>query len=176
MSEVRFMQPIFVLLSLFLVAAGLPLEAWAGETKKGGCKALLGTYLTTNKPKGGDTIASRSLLSLAPAHLALFTDSGESGEAGFAPFTDGQGTWYCEPGEGGALKLSAILLDFTAPGAGSAGGIGRLDFNLTSAPDSQALSGTATLYLIPLDGDPLDPAALKDGRAFDVSGRRVGSR
>jgi hypothetical protein len=175
MSEARFMQPIVVLLSLFLVAA-LPIEAWAGETKQGGCKALLGTYLTTNKPKSGDKIVSRSLLSFAAAHLVLFTDSGESGEAGFAPFTDGQGTWYCEPGEGGALKLSATLLDFTGPGVGSAAGIGRLDFALSSAPNSETLSGTATLYLIPLDGDPLDPAALKDGRAFDVTGRRIGSR
>jgi hypothetical protein len=176
MSEARFMQPIVALLSLLLIGAGLPLEAWAGETKQGGCKALLGTYLTTNTPKGGDKIASRSLLSFAAAHLVLFTDSGESGEAGFAPFTDGQGTWYCEPGEGGAFKLSATLLDFTGPGVGSAAGIGRLDFALTSAPDSETLSGTATLYLIPLNGDPLDPAALKDGREFDITARRVGSR
>jgi hypothetical protein len=176
MLEARFMQPIFALLSLFLVVAGQPLEAWAGETKQGGCKALLGTYLTTNKPKGGDKIASRSLLSFAAAHLVLFTDSGESGEAGFAPVTDGQGTWYCEPGEGEALRLSATLLDFTGSGVGSAAGIGRLDFALTSTPASQTLSGTATLYILPLDGDPLDPAALKDGRAFEITGRRVGSR
>jgi hypothetical protein len=89
------MQTIFALLSTLLVTLGLPLEAVAGEKyKQGGCKSLLGTYLTTNKPKGesGDRITSRSLLSLAPAHLALFTDSGEGGEAGFAPFTDGRGT------------------------------------------------------------------------------------
>jgi hypothetical protein len=142
------------------------------------CRFLIGTYLTENKPKdasGGD-YTSRSLLSLGGAHLALFTDSGEGGEAGFAPFTDGRGSWYCRPGDNGELKLKATTLDFTSPKAGEqAGGIGRLDFDLAFDAEKKSIAGSATLYLLPLDGDPLDPGALKDGREFEITGQRVGA-
>jgi hypothetical protein len=144
-----------------------------------GCKFLIGTYLTKNKPKSdsGESFTSRSLLSLGSGHLMLFTDSGESGEAGFAPFTDGRGSWYCEPGDGDALTVKGTTLDFTAPAAGDAkGGIGRLDFDLSLDGASKTIGGTATLYLLPLDGDPLAEAALKDGREFEITGRRVGAR
>jgi hypothetical protein len=126
-----------------------------------GCKYLIGTYLTENRPKGesGGSFTSRSLLSLGSGHLMLFTDSGESGEAGFAPFTDGRGSWYCEPGDGDALKIKGTTLDFTAPAAGDPkGGIGRLDFDLTFDGASKTIGGTATLYLLPLGGDPLAEA------------------
>jgi ketosteroid isomerase-like protein len=144
--------------------------------KLGACKGLVGTYLTKNMPNGAsaDSFTSRSLISLGSAHLILFTDSGESGEAGFAPFTDGRGSWYCLPGKGGALKISATTLDFTAPATGEPkGGIGRLDFDLTLKPGSDSLEGTATLYLIPLGDDPLDKDALKDGRQFEITGQRI---
>jgi hypothetical protein len=150
--------------------------ALPGRHKKfSACKGLVGTYLTDNVVKQS-AATSRSLLSLGAAHLALFTDSGEGGEAGFAPFTDGRGTWFCSRGEDGALKVTATTLDFTAATAETKAGIGRLDFDLAASPDRQTLSGTATLYLIPLDGDPLDQASLKDGRAFEVTGRRLVSR
>jgi hypothetical protein len=71
--------------------------------------------------------------------------------------------------------VSATTLDFTAPTAGSEGGIGRLDFDLAYDAESHTLSGTATLYLIPLDGDPLAKDALKDGRAFEITGERMGA-
>jgi hypothetical protein len=74
------------------------------------------------------------------------------------------------------LKVTATTLDFTAPTADAKAGIGRLDFDLATSSDRQTLSGTATLYLIPLDGDPLDQASLKDGRTFEVTGRRIVSR
>ena len=141
-----------------------------------GCRLAIGTYLTKNKPKGesGDGYTSRSLLSLGFAHLALFTDSGESGEAGFAPFTDGRGSWYCQPGEDGTIEIKATTLDFTSSKAGEPqGGIGRLDFDLAFDDANQAVAGTATLYLLPLDGDPLDASALKDGREFEITGQRV---
>jgi hypothetical protein len=179
MLEVRFMRSLVALLSLAVLATGLPFEVDAGQKdKKIGCKHVIGTYLTKNKSKGeaGDKIISRSLISLAGAHLILFTDSGEGGEAGFAPFTDGRGSWQCLPGEGGAVKVSATTLDFTAPEAGGEGQIGRLDFDLTYDPDGKTLSGTATLYLIPLAGDPLAKDQLKDGREFAITGQRLGVR
>ncbi|HSD92758.1 MAG TPA: nuclear transport factor 2 family protein [Methyloceanibacter sp.] len=142
------------------------------------CRYPIGTYLTKNKPKGesGDSFTSRSLLSLGSAHLALFTDSGEGGETGFAPFTGGRGNWYCRPGDDGKLNVKATTLDFTAPEAGGQqGGIGRLDFDLTFDIAGKTLGGTATLYLLPLGGDPLDASALKDGREFEISGQSIGA-
>jgi hypothetical protein len=83
------MRTVAVLLSLIL-AAGLPFAALAGEAsqhKQAGCKSLIGTYLTKNRPKGesGDKFTSRSLISFGAADLALFTDSAEGGEAGICP-------------------------------------------------------------------------------------------
>jgi hypothetical protein len=151
-------------------------EAQAGEGAVAtDCKKLVGTYLIENRPKGASAggFTSRSLISRGGAHLALFTDSGQGGEAGFAPFTEGQGSWYCEPGDGGKLKVRVTTLDFTVPAGGSEGGIGRLDFDLAYDPAGETLKGTATLYLIPLAGDPLAVDALKDGRTFEVAGQRV---
>lgn len=173
------MRALIALLSFASLVAGLPFEAGAGEThEKSGCKHVIGTYLTKNKPKGesGESFTSRSLISLAAAHLILFTDSGEGGEAGFAPFTDGRGNWSCQPGGDSTIKVTATTLDFTEPKAGSEGGIGRLDFDLAYNPDGQTLSGTATLYLIPLDGDPLAKDTLKNGRKFAITGQRLGVR
>jgi ketosteroid isomerase-like protein len=146
-----------------------------GDKKPISCKELVGTYLTENVAKEGGA-TSRSLISLGSAHLILFTDSGEGGEAGFAPFTDGRGTWFCTEDADGALKVSATTLDFTAATADAKPGIGRLDFNLAYSAGTEKLSGTATLYLLSLDADPLDPASLKDGRSFEVTGRRIGAR
>lgn len=162
---------VLVLLGVFF---GLAEARAGGGAATAECKKLVGTYLTENRPKGesGEGFTSRSLLSLGAAHLALFADSGEGGEAGFAPFTEGQGNWYCQPAEGG-LKVRATTFDFTVPAAGSKGGIGRLDFDLAYDPAGETLKGTATLYLIPLEGDPLAADALKDGRTFAVAGKRV---
>ena len=54
--------------------------------------------------------------------LASFTDSGEGGEAGFGPFTDGRGWWQCLED-----KEHAVTLDFTTPTKAE---IGRLDLDL----------------------------------------------
>ena len=148
------------------------------DEKRTRCKYLIGTYLTENRPKGqsGGSFISRSLLSLGRGHLLLFTDSGEGGEAGFASFTDGRGSWYCRRGEDGTTRITGTTLDFTAPSAGEAtGGIGRLDFDLTFNGERKTIGGTAMLYLLPLDGDPLNDATLKDAREFEITGQRVGA-
>jgi hypothetical protein len=137
------------------------------------CRALAGTYLSKNVAEGGGGIVSRSIISLDPSGIALFTDSGEGGEAGFAPFTDGRGTWQCLPGADGAPKARATTLDFTEPtDERPKAEIGRLDFDLAPGADD-ALSGTATLYLVPLDGDPLDDSALEDGRSCAITAERI---
>jgi hypothetical protein len=111
-----------------------------GDGKRGACRRLAGTYLTKNVAKGagagGGSVISRSLISLDPSGIALFTDSGEGGAAGFAPFTDGSGTWQCLPGEDGALTARATTLDFTEPTAEQPkAAIGRLDFEFSANID-----------------------------------------
>ena len=71
-----------------------------GDGKRGACRRLAGTYLSKNVAKGagGDSVISRSLISLDPSGIALFTDSGEGGEAGFAPFTEAGGHGNAFPG------------------------------------------------------------------------------
>ncbi|MGH6737116.1 MAG: nuclear transport factor 2 family protein [Methyloceanibacter sp.] len=140
-----------------------------GNDGKAACKALLGTYLTKNSAKEG-SFASRSLVSFSKGGVASFTDSGEGGEAGFAPFTDGRGAWSCTPSDGGEFRVKATTLDFTS---GAEAQFGRLDFDLAYDAGEETISGTATLYLMPLDADPLDHDALKDGRQFEVAGKRV---
>ena len=144
--------------------------------KHGACKGLAGTYLTKNVMKGqsGDAFTSRSLISIGRFGLILFTDSGEGGEAGFAPFTEGRGAWRCVAGDGDAPKVTATTLDFTVPTAANPKAeIGRLDFELTYDPASKTIDGTAILYLIPLGSDPLLSGELKDGRQFEIVGQRV---
>jgi hypothetical protein len=140
--------------------------------KHGACRGVAGTYLTKNVMKDGsaDGFTSRSLITLDRGGLVLFTDSGEGGETGFAPFTDGRGAWRClQNGE-----IGATTLDFTAPTADKpAAEIGRLDFKLTYDSGGKSLSGTATLYLVPLGQDPLVAGELKDGRQFEITGQRV---
>ena len=133
---------------------------------------MAGTYLTKNVAKGGsaDDFTSRSLMTLGRGGLVLFTDSGEGGEAGFAPFTDGRGAWRCLPNG----EIGATTLDFTEPTAAKPDAeIGRLDFKLSYDVGGKSLSGTATLYLVPLGQDPLAAGELKDGRQFEITVQRV---
>lgn len=148
----------------------------SGGVKHGACRHLAGTYLTRNvaRAASGEAVTSRSIISLDRSGLIFFTDSGEGGEAGFAPFTEGRGTWRCLSGEGGALKARGTTLDFTLPATGQPKAeIGRLDFEFTLNPENEALTGTATLYLLPLGSDPLDEAAPKDGRQFAITTERI---
>lgn len=163
-------------LAFIAMAAGLGAAQADDKTRidagKPACKDLLGTYLTKNAAKDG-SFTSRSLLSFAGHGLALFTDSGQGGEKGFTPFTDGRGAWRCVVGEDGKLKVKATTLDFTAPADGSERKIGRLDFDLNYQADKKTIAGNATLYFVPLDADPYASDGLKDGLQFDISGQRI---
>ncbi len=146
----------------------------AGE--QDACRRLVGSYLTKNFAKGtsADAIISRSVLSLDRSGLMLFTDSGEGGAAGFAPFTDGRGAWDCVAREDGTAQARATTLDFTDPSPDHPkADIGRLDFAFTSSPGTDTLKGTATLHLVPIGSDPLDERALTGGRQFDITAERI---
>jgi hypothetical protein len=127
-----------------------------------------GTFLTKNAAESGN-YTSRSLLTLAEGGIALFADSGEGGEDGFAPFSDGRGAWRCTDEDGRAV-VRATTLDFTLATPSKAQ-IGRLDFDLHSNDGGKTISGTTTLYLVPLEADPM--GALNDGRKFEIKGMRV---
>jgi hypothetical protein len=140
------------------------------------CKELAGTYLTKNSAKGGrsENFTSRSVISIGRSGLMLFTDSGEGGEAGFAPFTDARGTWRCISEDASAPKVRATTLDFTVPTADNPHAqIGRLDFEIGYDAENKTIKGSATLYLIPLGDDPLVPGELEEGRQFEIVGQRV---
>ncbi|MBM3543572.1 MAG: hypothetical protein FJX44_03560 [Alphaproteobacteria bacterium] len=158
------------LIAVFIALVAGPAAAQAEV--RSACKDLLGTYLTTNTAKNG-SFTSRSLLSFGGQGLVLFADSGQSGEHGFASFTDSRGAWRCVVGDGGKVKVKATTLDFTASADGSEGKIGRLDFDLDYLTDQKTIAGTATLFFVPLDADPFAADQLKDGLQFDISGQRV---
>ncbi len=150
------------------MVAGAPRPVTA---EAGACHDLVGTYLTKNFAKGesGENFTSRSLIALSGSGQASFTDSGEGGEKGFGPFTDGRGSWRCIE----ANKVHAVTLDFTTPTAEAPEAeIGRLDFDLAYDAASKTIKGTATLSLVPLGSDPLKPGR-ESGRQFAIAGERV---
>ena len=128
------------------------------------CFDAVGTYLTTNyaKDEHGKFI-SRSLISLTNGGHAFFTDSGEAGEPGFGPFSDGRGAWRCVSNEKGVTRFLATVLDFTfiTPSTPKQQ-IGRLDIDASFDAAAEKLSGTMALYLVPFDGDPLKKSNLKE--------------
>jgi hypothetical protein len=159
--------------ALIVLAAGLIMSGGSrpARAEAGACHDLVGTYLTKNFATGeaGADFTSRSLISLSGSNQASFTDSGEGGEKGFGPFTDGRGSWRCLE----ANKLHAVTLDFTTPTAEKPKAeIGRLDFDLSYDAASKTIKGTATLRLIPLGADPLKPGE-GSGRQFEIVGQRV---
>src|SRR5512143_1254279 len=149
--------------ALIVLAAGLIAvgAARSAAAEAGACHDLVGTYLTKNFAKGeSGSFTSRSLISLSGSNQASFTDSGEGGEKGFGPFTDGRGSWRCIEAD----KAHAITLDFTTPTAEAPKAeIGRLDLDLTYDVASKTIKGAATLRLVPLGSDPLTPGEIGSG-------------
>jgi hypothetical protein len=147
-------------------SSGLPLS---------NCLDAVGTYLTTNRAKDqSGKFLSRSLISLTNGGHAFFTDSGEAGEPGFGPFSDGRGAWRCVSKEKGVTRFKATVLDFTfkAPGCLEQR-IGRLQIDGSFDAASQKLSGTMSLYFLPIDGDPLTQSGLTKGAEGTFQAQKV---
>jgi len=137
------------------------------------CAAAVGTYLTENLPKpdpGHEQ--SRSLIALTNGGHVIFVDSGERGEAGYSPFSDGLGRWRCLSGVGEPIRFSGTILDFTIPKDGPQQ-IARLDFSGAYDARTETMRTTFTLHFVPIHSDPLDRAALKGGIRFETIGRKV---
>jgi hypothetical protein len=164
---------------LIALVVSLPIVAacftHAQAAKPDNCSQLVGTYLTRNFAKGAEeSPTSRSLMSFVEGGQVLFVDSGEGGEKGFAPFTDGTGAWRCVVEETGKTGARLIALDFTFVAQGDQKAqIGRLDIEVSYDETAKTISGTAVLYFLPLMSDPLSSAELGEGRHFKLTGVRV---
>ena len=164
---------------LIALVASLPMAAAcftpAQAAKSENCGHLVGTYLTRNFAKSAEeSPASRSLISFIEGGQVLFVDSGEGGEKGFAPFTDGTGAWRCIVEEAGKTGARLMVLDFTFAAQGDPKAqIGRLDIEVSYDETAKTISGTAVLYFLPLASDPLASAGLGEGRHFKLTGVRV---
>lgn len=106
------------------VAAGLAASAPSGVRAESArdCGGLVGSVAG-----GSQRLSSRSLISFTGSGHIFFTDSGEGGEAGYAPFTDGRGAWRCL----GGGKARATTLDFTRATGDSKAKIGRLEMDFS---------------------------------------------
>jgi hypothetical protein len=164
---------------LIALVVSLPIVAacftHAQAAKPDNCSQLVGTYLTRNFAKGAEeSPTSRSLMSFVEGGQVLFVDSGEGGEKGFAPFTDGTGAWRCVVEETGKTGARLMALDFTFVAQGDRKAqIGRLDIEVSYDETAKTISGTAVLYFLPLMSDPLSSAELGEGRYFKLTGVRV---
>jgi hypothetical protein len=163
------MRALALLLSALLLSA--PAMADDPELPVQACAAAVGTYVLRVAPKGEET-RTRSLLALTNGGHVMFIDSGQRGEPGYAPFSDGLGRWRCLSEQGEKPRLRAIVLDFTFPVEGDQE-IARVDLEGTFDPSSDTLKATATLFFLPLDSDPLSAAAPTSGDHFNVDGRKI---
>lgn len=120
-----------------------------------------GTFLATITDANTGAFSSRSVITLHADHSMAVVDSGQGGPT--VLFSSQQGVW--EHDSTGVLE--ARTLDFSFPNAG----IARVDYNFTTI-NTQQVSGTITLTVFPLNGNPLDGGGTVVG-TFSFTGTRV---
>ena len=129
----------------------------------GSPNAVLGaTYLTTITNASTGQFSSRSLITLHTDHSFAAVDSGQGGPG--VQFSSQLGNWAQSPG----ATITARTLDFSFP---PNAGIARVDYDITTV-SADTLSGTITLTLFPLNGDPLGGGGTSAG-TFNFTGTRV---
>jgi hypothetical protein len=176
LEDARRFHGLWAVAAILLLVAGAPRSHAQSPPDLQDCAGAVGTYLTKNFRNGGDpkNFMSRSLLSLTNGGLAFFTDSGENGEPGYSPFSDGRGAWRCVSKADGKSGISAVILDFTFQGKdGAKQQIARIDFDAVFGKGTGKLEGQSTLYFAPLSGDPLDKNALGKGQKFRTVGEKI---
>ncbi len=151
-----------------------PLSAQAEEPLSA-CFAAVGTFITENTvgAEQAGPVHSRSLLSFTNGGHAFRNDSDQDGGQMHLSFGDSRGVWRCDGAEGGKVKLSAVMLNFTYPGKDHGRRlIGRLDYNGTYDTADQTLRLSALLTFVPIDGDPLGPRP-KEGIPVAIVGKKI---
>jgi hypothetical protein len=152
----------YLRISGVLAVCILAFGAWAilhGQNADSGLPGS--TYLTTITDANTGAFSSRSLITLHADHSIAVVDSGQGGPG--VQFSSQAGQWSTAPGAG----LTARTLDFSFPSAG----IARVDYTFTSI-NNQQVTGTITLTVFPLQGDPLDGGGTVVG-TFNFTGQRV---
>ncbi len=160
-----------------LAAPGAPaLAADDTDPQIAPCIEAVGTFLTKRdiKAEGKPDTVMRSLLSLTNGGHAFFTDSSEGGVLGYQPFSDGRGAWRCDSTANGSVRMPALIVDFTSPTTtDSDAKIARLDISAEISTDAGTISGKTTVRFVPLDGNPMDEAALGDPIEYLFSGMKI---
>ncbi len=147
----------------------------------GPCGQAVGTYLTTNSlGDGGKSGTSRSLLALTNGGHAFRFDSDEAvATTDRRAFGDSAGTWRCDRvDDGGTVRLTLVMLDFTYPGPGGGSAeIVRIDLTGRYVPSAVTLELEGELNFLPMNAEAQEPAALsaKTSRsiALTMRGRKI---
>ena len=152
---------VLTVLAVFVLAFG----AWAAihGQSAGSPNAVLGaTYLTTITNASTGAFSSRSLITLHTDHSFVAVDSGQGGPG--VQFSSQLGNWAQSP----SSTITARTLDFSFP---PNAGIARVDYDITTV-SADTLSGTITLTLFPLNGDPNGGGGTPAG-TFNFTSTRV---
>ena len=175
MAEIRVLAAATIFGAALIVSGSL--ASWAQEDPSlKGCNAAVGTFLTKSFKEGasGDDYIARSLFSLTNGGHAFFTDSGQRGEAGYRPFSDGRGAWRCVSGADGKSRFQAVILDFVFKTEDDQSEeIGRLDFDAVVDDKTGKLESRATLYFVPLGANPMHASTLGEGQKFELVGEKI---
>lgn len=163
------MRVIAILVSALFVSA--PALADDSELPVKACADAVGTFLFSDAPTGSTT-TSRSLIALTNGGHVMFVDSGEAGEPGYAPFSDGLGRWRCLSQPGEDPRLRAVILDFTFAGQGKQQ-IARVDLDGTLDRNTGILTAIATLSFHPMSSNPVSGDVRPGGKRFNLTGHRI---
>jgi len=137
---------LWIALGVFGLVAAVGSVALHGQNQDNQGSAIGASYIATINDSSGN-FASRDVITLHADQTMSVTDSGE----GTPPFlfTSQLGSWKPD-GHGGVL---ARTLDFGFPPNAD---VGRLDYAISFSQDHSQVTGTITLTIFPLQGDPLD--------------------
>jgi hypothetical protein len=104
------------------------------------------TYVTTVTDSSGK-FSSRGVITLHADHTMSVIDSGQGGPTAF--FTSQLGSWARVPNSNG--EIIARTIDFNLP---PSPGVARVDYTIHY--EGNQITGTITLTIFPLTGNPLD--------------------
>jgi hypothetical protein len=140
---------------LFACLGAIPLHAQA--TTDGA------TYLITINDATTGAFASRGAITLHSDGTLSIIDSGQGGPTFF--FSSQLGAWGYDSKRG----VVGRTLDFDFPPSPD---VARLDYTFTFSSKDTQVTGTITLTIFPLQGNPLDGGGTVEGQ-FTFTGTRV---
>ena len=166
--------------ALGAIVLGFAASGQANQNVKDSClKAVAGVYLNL---VGNQPSQSSSLVTISAQGLLQATDSDQDGDAGsFDPFTDSHGLLTgCAKVGHGSYHVQGYTLDYSQPelvghsDPGVAGGMARVNYDVTISGDELTGQGVLTSGLAPQDG----AAAAKSSTGvaqftFGIAGERL---